>query len=90
LKHGIDKIDNGRRRKRMETAFRKLIDIAFAGRIVSFELDAAIAAAAIGADRNDPEQISDVQNDRALSPTIRPFTPASCPLCRSPWRSRLR
>ncbi len=51
FKYGIDIMEDGRRRKRMETAFRKLIGIAFVDRIIGFDLDAAIAAAAIGADR---------------------------------------
>jgi toxin FitB len=51
MKFGVDILEDSRRRRRIATAFRNLIEVAFAGRIIAFDLEAAIASAAIAADR---------------------------------------
>lgn len=64
IKGGIDEIASGRRKQGLLTAFDRLLNVAFRGRVVPFDTDAAIAAAAIGADRKArgrPSGMADTQ-----------------------------
>ena len=51
VRFGLELIGNGRRRRLMETAFRKMLEEDFEGRVVPFDEAAAEAAGRIAAER---------------------------------------
>src|SRR5262245_42006863 len=51
IKGGLDKMDNGRRKRRLLAAFDALLQIDFRERVLPFDLDAAMEAARLEAER---------------------------------------
>ena len=51
IKGGLDKMDPGRRKRRLLAAFDALLQVDFRERVLPFDLDAAMEAARIGAER---------------------------------------
>jgi predicted nucleic acid-binding protein len=51
VKGGLDKMDDGRRKRRLLAAFDALLQIDFRERVLPFDLNAAMEAARIGAER---------------------------------------
>jgi len=64
IKGGIDAMPQGRRKRSLLAAFDRLLEVAFRERILPFDTQAAIAAAAIGAARKargQPAGMADTQ-----------------------------
>jgi toxin FitB len=51
IKGGLDKMDDGRRRRKLIAAFDALLHVDFRERVLPLDLDAAMEAARIGAER---------------------------------------
>ena len=52
IKGGLDKMDDGRRKRKLEAAFDALLHVDFRERVLALDLDAALEAAKIGAERD--------------------------------------
>jgi predicted nucleic acid-binding protein len=62
IKGGLDKMDEGRRKRRLISAFDALVHVDFRERVLPFDLDAALVAARIGAERENRGRPVDIKD----------------------------
>ena len=62
IKGGLDKMDEGRRKRRLLAAFDTIVQVDFQGRVLPLDLDAAMAAARIGAEREKVGRPIDIKD----------------------------
>ncbi len=62
IKGGLDTMDEGRRKRRLLAAFDSLVQLNFQDRVLPLDLDAALAAARIGAERENAGRPVDIKD----------------------------